>query len=380
MEQDITSISWKDLPWKKFQKKSFRLQCKIYKANQCNNLRLVRRLQKLLVKSKSLHYLAVRTTAKEFLPKGLFLSDSKKFSLMEESYYSIKEWKYTSLRSFSKTSHSRKSFNTSFLKNRIIEYVWKFVIEPTCVSNFIELNAKWFNNSCKKFIKNCVTLVKFQDQPILKLTINPNLIDINFNIFVPRLWLPSLYKIGMYKGLKQGKLEVDVSYQSLIFILLDKLLSGLEDVNNVFMGRRGNTSYLRKSGFRWNNEIFYLQRKNQDKFHIWNLVREFLERRGLPINSNFISIEELDSGFTFSRWYLRSKTSKRVLIFPNSISWNRYKKELLYTLKKEQTSADLKIKNLQSMLSTWIQYNNFCSKVKLKASFFYLKKLLAKYN
>jgi hypothetical protein len=380
MEQDINSISWKDLPWKKFQKKSFRLQCKIYKAKQCSNFRLVRRLQKLLVKSKSLHYLAVRTVAKEFLPKGLFLSNSKKFFLVEESYYKIGDWKYQSFRSFSNNTHSKESFNTSFLRNKITEYVWKFVIEPTCVSNLIEIDSKWFNNSCKKFIKNCIPLIKFKDQPILKLAINPNLMDINFNILVSRLWLPSLYKIGIYRGLKHGRVELDCNHHSLIFTLFETLLHSLEELNNVFIGKYGSMPYMHKSGFRWNNEIFYFLRKDQDKVYLWNLVREFLENRGLNINSNCISIEELESGFTFSKWSLRFRMSKRALIFPNSISWNKYKKELIHTLKKEQITADLKIKKLQSMLLNWIQYNNFCSKVKLKANFFYLKKFLAKYN
>ena len=85
MEEDIISISWKDLPWQKFQKKSFRLQCEIYKAKQNNKPRLVRRLQKLLIKSKSLHYLAVRRISEDFRDKGLFLSGDKKFELMEQS-------------------------------------------------------------------------------------------------------------------------------------------------------------------------------------------------------------------------------------------------------------------------------------------------------
>jgi hypothetical protein len=67
MEQDIISISWKDLPWQKFQKKSFRLQCKIYNAKQNNKPRLVRRLQTLLIKSKSIHYLAVRRISEDFI-------------------------------------------------------------------------------------------------------------------------------------------------------------------------------------------------------------------------------------------------------------------------------------------------------------------------
>jgi hypothetical protein len=377
MEQDVKSTSWKDLPWQKFQKKSFHLQCKIYKAKQSSNFRLVRRLQKLLVKSKSLHYLAVRSVSKEFLSKGLFLSSNKKFFLAEESYSKIGEWRYISFKSLSKTTQSKESFNTSFLRNKITDYVWKFVIEPTCISDFNELNNKGLNNSCRNTIKECLTLMKLKDQPILKLVINPYLIDINFSVLVARLWLPSLYKIGMYRGLKQGKLEID---RSLIFTLLDRLLYGLGDLNNISIGEHGSRTYSHKSGFRLENEVFYLLRKDQDKVYLWNMVREFFKVRGLNIDSNCISIEKLHSEFAFSRWYLRFRVSKGISILPNSISWNKHKKELIYTLKKEQMSADLKIKKLQSMLLTWIQYSNFCSKVKLKASCFYLKRLLAKYN
>jgi hypothetical protein len=219
--------------------------------------------------------------------------------------------------------------------------------------------------------------MKLKDQPILKLVINPYLIDINFSVLVSRLWLPSLYKIGMYRGLKQGKLEID---RSLIFTLLDRLLHGLGDLNNISIGEHGSRTYSHKSGFRLENEVFYFLRKDQDKVYLWNMVREFFKVRGLNIDSNCISIEKLHSGFAFSRWYLRFRMSKGISILPNSISWNKHKKELIYTLKKEQMSADLKIKKLQSILLTWIQSNNFCSKVKLKASCFYFKRLLAKYN
>jgi hypothetical protein len=71
---------------------------------------------------------------------------------------------------------------------------------------------------------------------------------------------------------------------------------------------------------------------------------------------------------------------KNILIYPNFTYWSKYKKNIIYTLKKENISADLKIKKLKYMLLTWFQYNNHCSRAKLKSSFFYLKKLLAKYN
>jgi hypothetical protein len=140
MEQDVISTSWKDLPWQKFQKKSFRLQCEIYKAKQNNKPRLVRRLQKLLIKSKSVHYLAVRRISEVFRNKGLFLSGDKKFSLVEESYYGIGNRRHTPFKSFSTGKNSREFFNMSFLRNKVIEYVWKFTIEPTCLNKGIDFN------------------------------------------------------------------------------------------------------------------------------------------------------------------------------------------------------------------------------------------------
>ncbi|NJL09232.1 MAG: hypothetical protein HC908_00375 [Calothrix sp. SM1_7_51] len=51
---------WKKLPWKKFQKNLFRLQCRIYKAARTGNRKLVLRLQKLILRSQSARMLAIR--------------------------------------------------------------------------------------------------------------------------------------------------------------------------------------------------------------------------------------------------------------------------------------------------------------------------------
>ena len=153
MEQDTISISWKDLPWQKFQKKSFRLQCKIYKAKQSNEPRLVRRFQKLLIKSKSVHYLAVRTVTETFREKGLFLSEDKKFALVTQTYSEIGDWRHRTFKSFSKSKHSGAFFNLSLLRNKVIEYLWKFIIEPTCVTNFINVHKEYSSNLNENFFK-----------------------------------------------------------------------------------------------------------------------------------------------------------------------------------------------------------------------------------
>lgn len=380
MEEDIISISWKDLPWQKFQKKSFRLQCEIYKAKQNNKPRLVRRLQKLLIKSKSIHYLAVRSISEAFRDKGLFLSGDKKFSLVEQSYYEIRNWRHKPFKSFSKSSNSRAFLNISFLKNKVIEYVWKFTIEPTCVNNFIKLHKKWQGNSQKIILQEFVNLMRFKDQLILKVGLNSCFTSINFDILMSRLWLPSQYKLGIYRAIKKGALELNFSKGSLISLFPSILFDGIEHLNNSVIHSNTYTNHLYECGFRYGNEIFYFFRKEENKMYLFNVVRDFLEARGLSINSTTISIKEVGAGLTFSSWDVRYRMDKKILISPNLTYWRNYKKNIIYTLKKESIAAHLKIKKLKYQLLTWIQCNDYCSKVKLKSSFFYLKKLLAKYN
>jgi len=380
MEQDNLSISWKDLPWQKFQKKSFRLQCKIYKAKQCNNPRLVRRLQKLLIKSKSVYYLAVKNITESLTHKGLFLSEDKKFFLVEQSYYKIGGLVYTPLHLFSKPKNYRGYLSTSLLRNKVFEYVWKFIIEPTSVSNFMNPHKKRHINLNKKLIQEFISLIRSKDQTILKLSINPCWNSIDYNLLISRLWLPLKYKLEMYRVIKKCAVELTIGQKSLMSLLHNNLLDGLEDLNNNHIKRSTSGYYLHKFGFRLDNEVFYFLRKDQNEIYLSNMIRDFLKARGLSMNSTTISIERLQSGFTFSRWYLRYSMDKKISISPQRSYWNTYKRYLIYTLKKEQLNAGLKIKNLKSILVNWIHANNFCSTGKLKSSLFHVKKLLAKHN
>ena len=64
-EIDKASVAWKQVPWKKLEQQVFRLQKRIYRANQRGETRKVEKLQKLLMKSKSARLLAVRRVTQD---------------------------------------------------------------------------------------------------------------------------------------------------------------------------------------------------------------------------------------------------------------------------------------------------------------------------
>ncbi len=56
----INSESWKKLPWKKFRQNLFRLQRRVWKAVRAGDMRKARSLQKLILRSQSARFLAIR--------------------------------------------------------------------------------------------------------------------------------------------------------------------------------------------------------------------------------------------------------------------------------------------------------------------------------
>lgn len=56
---------WSDLPWKKFEKVLYKLQKRIYQASSRGDVKNVKRLQKLLIKSRSAKLISVRRVTQD---------------------------------------------------------------------------------------------------------------------------------------------------------------------------------------------------------------------------------------------------------------------------------------------------------------------------
>jgi RNA-directed DNA polymerase len=62
---DPESESWRTLPWRKFEQHVYRIQKRIFQAEQRGNQRAVQTLQKLLMKSRAARMLAVRRVTQD---------------------------------------------------------------------------------------------------------------------------------------------------------------------------------------------------------------------------------------------------------------------------------------------------------------------------
>src|SRR5438094_4216586 len=62
---DPESESWNKLPWRKLEQHVYRIQKRIFRAEQRGNVRAVHKLQKLLMKSRSARLVAVRRVTQD---------------------------------------------------------------------------------------------------------------------------------------------------------------------------------------------------------------------------------------------------------------------------------------------------------------------------
>ncbi|WCR59251.1 MAG: Group II intron-encoded protein LtrA [Wolbachia endosymbiont of Ctenocephalides felis wCfeF] len=65
MSQQNVRYEWNEIPWRKLEKSSFKLQKRIYRASKCNDIKRVRNLQRLLLKTTSARTLAVRRVTQD---------------------------------------------------------------------------------------------------------------------------------------------------------------------------------------------------------------------------------------------------------------------------------------------------------------------------
>ncbi|HJS81632.1 MAG TPA: reverse transcriptase N-terminal domain-containing protein, partial [Nitrososphaera sp.] len=76
--KEISTDEWKDIAWKKIERNVFKLQKRIHQASSRNDKATVRKLQRLLMKSRSARLLAVRRVTQDNQGKKTAGIDGKK--------------------------------------------------------------------------------------------------------------------------------------------------------------------------------------------------------------------------------------------------------------------------------------------------------------
>jgi retron-type reverse transcriptase len=142
---DLASELWRTLPWKKFQRNLFRLQCRVYKAVVRGDKRKAQSLQKLILKSQSARLLAIRQVTQLNAGKKTAGIDGKKSLDFEERFElntllnsDVNTWKHLGLREIPipKKDGTTRMLKVPTIKDRAWQCLAKFALEPAHEATF----------------------------------------------------------------------------------------------------------------------------------------------------------------------------------------------------------------------------------------------------
>jgi RNA-directed DNA polymerase len=134
--------SWIEKPWKKFEIVVFRLQKRIYKASQEGNFKKVKKLQRLLLKSRSAKFLAVRhvtqlNTGKKTPGIDGIANLNERLQLVKELQGKSQNWNHREVRRIfiPKKNGEKRPLGIPIIADRVWEALIKSALEPVVEAN-----------------------------------------------------------------------------------------------------------------------------------------------------------------------------------------------------------------------------------------------------
>ena len=367
---------WKALPWKSFQENLFRLQHRIYKAAKEKDYNSVKRLQSLLLGSKSSKFLAVRQVTQLNAGKktagvdGIKSLNPKGRLTLVNDLDNIRNWKHGKLRRvyIPKPNGKQRPLGIPNLKDRAMQCLIKYALEPVYESyasdgsyGFRPGHSTWDvqNRLFQNLKSNCNGHLK----TILEVDIENCFDNIDHKKLMDLTILPGIGKKFLLSALEAGVLKerdktfVGTPQGGVISPLLCNIaLDGVEDLNNA---RIRGQDYQR--GFRYADNMVFILQPGECGDTLLKTVENFLKTRGLKAEETKTGIVSPLEGFDFLGWHFRVKAKNHKFVcYPSS----KNRKQMIFRIKSILRDSRYKIEDRLKMVKTvyrgWWNYHQFC--------------------
>lgn len=400
MEKGEKNRSWKTLPWQDFKRKTFHLQCRIYKAMRENNIQAVVKLQQLLINSSATHYIAVKEITSRNISKRLpgiddkiFLDYSERIELVNYLSTNIGNWKHSLIRQIYNKQNSNipKIRRILTVKDNVIHYIWKMALEPAHEALFSKNSYGFRPGRTPWDLQKAIYLRLNQiknpfNAKILIFKVKDCFEKVDFYFLLNNLMIPQRNKIEIFRALKSGILNNDLFKENnklesgmLSPLLGNIILNGIENLSSV---KSTNFTDLQEiensfSGFRYGSHLIYILEENENADLVINLVTQFLQKRNLKLCE--LKITKAVDGFDFLEWHFLITQTNKVITYPSSIHWNRYKNKVKSILKNSKYKIQIRINTLKILVREWHIYHQFCDMRRVKNQLYELKKWYSRY-
>ncbi|MBN3990272.1 MAG: reverse transcriptase N-terminal domain-containing protein [Nostoc sp. NMS2] len=396
-----TSESWRALPWKKFRRNLFRLQKRVYKAVQVGNKRKARLLQKLILKSTSARFLAIRQVSQLNAGKKTAGIDRKK-SLSFEERFSLEEllrvnsgnWKHQGLREIPipKKDGTIRMLKIPTISDRAWQCLAKYALEPAHEATFHARSygfrtGRSAHDAQQYIFNNLKSQTNGIEKRVIELDIEKCNDLINHSAIMDELIAPKGLKLGIFRCLKAGVNpefpEQGTPQGGVVSPLLANIaLNGIESIHryhyNYKLGSKVHEKTLNKSiiepSIRYADDMVIILRPEDDATEILERISEFLRKRGMNVSQKKTKVTAATDGFDFLGWNFKVQSNGKFRSTPSVDNFKAFRKKVKHIVNNSNYGSIVKAEKLAPIVRGWRNYHKFCKMDGSRNSLYHIQK------
>ncbi|MEH2382519.1 MAG: reverse transcriptase domain-containing protein [Nostoc sp.] len=394
-----TSESWKALPWKKFRRNLFRLQKRVYKAVQVGDKRKARLLQKLILKSTSARFLAIRQVSQLNAGKKTAGIDGKK-SLSFEQRFNLEEllkmnsgnWKHQGLREIPipKKDGTTRMLKIPTIADRAWQCLAKYALEPAHEATFHARSygfrtGRSAHDAQKHIFNNLNSQVNGIEKRVIELDIEKCNDLINHSAIMDKLIAPKGLKLGIFRCLKAGVNpefpEQGTPQGGVVSPLLANIaLNGIESIHRHHTNQgyritdKTSARDIIEPSVRYADDMVIILRPEDDAKEILERISEFLRQRGMQVSQKKTKITAATDGFDFLGWHFKVQKNGKFRCTPSVDNFKAFRKKVKYIVNNSNYGATTKAQKLAPVVRGWRNYHKFCKMDGSRNSLYHIQK------
>lgn len=368
------SESWKNLPWKKFRKDLFRLQCRVFKAIREGNKRKALSLQKLILKSKAARFLAIRQVSQLNAGKKTAGLDGKKLLPPQERFELEKllktsgmNWIHGKLRSIPipKKDGSTRTLKIPNIADRAWQCLAKYAIEPAHEATFHARSygfrpGRSAHDAQKVLFNNLRSNCNGINKRVIELDIEKCFDRISHATIMSNLIAVKSIKSGIFRCLKAGTNpefpEQGTPQGGVISPLLANIaLNGIESIHQYRID-----GHITEPSIRYADDMVIILRPEDDATKILDDIDKFLAARGMRVSEKKTLVTAATDGFNFLGWHFKVQSNGKFRSTPSVENYKKFRQKIKAIVNCSNYGSKVKAEKLTPIVRGWRNYHKFC--------------------
>lgn len=369
---------WKHLSWQTCYCNLHRLQSRAFKSMLLGDIRTVLQVQKLIVRSNSARFLAIREVTQlntsnkiSGIDGKTSLSFTERFELNEYLRLNAINWKP---QTFKNIPRLRKDGTTEFIKvATIADRTWqclvRFTLEPVYEAQITPYSCS-FRHSYSYFDLQKLLFLNLNKKAygvqkrIVEVDLGGCFTMVNHNSLMRKVIAPRGIKLGLFRTLNTGltpkfpeknsSLSTDLSS-----LLADVILSGIDLIH---------------PSVRYADTLIFILKPLDDERIIMTKLNNFLLDLKFNVSLKRVKLASTLTGFTFLGWFFRVCSNGNFRCTPSVENYKTFRKKVKHIVNNSNYGSKVKATKLSPLVKNWRFYHKFCNMEGSRNSLFYMQR------